>query len=84
LNPILEKWQSISPSAFIEFLLTALEDSLQEAIQVGRESETPGKMQRKMRDRILTQLREAPTLSIPELAWSNEQRIIAKHPQITV
>lgn len=59
-------------SAFIEFMLTAIADSLQEAIRLGQDLETPGKTPRKTPgktpDRIIDLLREAPDLSVPELA----------------
>ena len=55
-------------SAFIEFLLSAIEDSLTEAIQAGPEPETPGKTPGKTPDLILALLAETPALSIPELA----------------
>lgn len=59
-------------SAFIEFLLNALEESLQEATQAERDVETLGKTLgktlEKTPDRIVALLSESPGLSIPELA----------------
>lgn len=59
-------------SGFIEFILTAIEESLQEAIQMGQDHETPGQTPRKTPgktpERILDLLRDAPGLTIPELA----------------
>ncbi|ASR42060.1 hypothetical protein BEN78_00145 [Xanthomonas citri pv. mangiferaeindicae] len=51
-------------SSFVEFMLDAIETSLQEAVQ----PETPGKTPGKTPDRILGLLADTPTLSIPELA----------------
>lgn len=53
-------------SSFIEFMLKAIEDSLLEAIRLGKGAETLGKTP----DRILALLRESSTLSIPEMAAS--------------
>ena len=53
-------------SNFIEFILTSIEESLQEAINADHHPETPGKTP----DQILSLLRDAPTLSIPQLASS--------------
>ncbi len=59
-------------SAFIEFLLDALEESLHEAIRAERDVETPGQTPvitlGKTPDRIVALLSEFPELSIPELA----------------
>jgi Fic family protein len=61
-------------SAFIEFLLKAIEDSLAEAIRLGSGSQTPGKTpgetREKIPDRILGLLRDAPSSTIAELASS--------------
>ena len=51
-------------SGFIEFVLTAIEESLEEAVRAGIGQDTPGKTP----ERILGLLRDAPELSIPELA----------------
>lgn len=59
-------------SAFIEFMLMAIEDSLREAIGAGQQSETPGeapvKTLGKTPKMILALLRNDPVLTIPELA----------------
>lgn len=55
-------------SPFIEFMLTAIEDSLREAIGLERRAETPGKTPGKTPERILSLLAGTPTLSIPDLA----------------
>ena len=59
-------------SAFIEFLLSAIEDSLSEAIRLDQAAETLVKTQVKTQvktpERILALLATTPTLSIPELA----------------
>lgn len=59
-------------SAFIEFMLAAIEDSLREAISTGQNAETPGKTLGKTPGKtpelILALLRQNPRLSIPELA----------------
>jgi Fic family protein len=55
-------------SGFIEFILTAIEDSLREAIRLESAPGTPGKTPGKTPERILGLLRDAPGLSIPELA----------------
>lgn len=59
-------------SAFIEFLLNALEESLQEAIRTEQDvktlGKTPGEAPGKTPDRIVALLSESPGLSIPELA----------------
>jgi len=59
-------------SAFVEFLLDAIDDSLREAIRADQDPDTPGETQLKTRgktpDRILHLLADAPDLSIPELA----------------
>lgn len=59
-------------SGFIEFILTAIEESLREAIQLGSGVETQGKTPRKTRvktpEQVLALLSETPDLSIPELA----------------
>ncbi|MDO9477636.1 MAG: winged helix-turn-helix transcriptional regulator [Pseudohongiella sp.] len=61
-------------SNFIEFILTAIEESLQEAINADHAPETPGKTlvktPVKTPDQILSLLRDAPSLSIPQLASS--------------
>lgn len=61
-------------SDFIEFILTAIEESLQEAINADHAPETPVKTPRKTPgktpDQILSLLRDAPSLSIPQLASS--------------
>jgi Fic family protein len=59
-------------SGFIEFILTAIEESLQEAIRPLQDHETPGKTRvktpGKTPERILALLADTPALSIPELA----------------
>jgi Fic family protein len=55
-------------SGFIEFVLTAIEESLEEAVRAGSGQDTPGKTPGKTPERILGLLRDAPGLSIPELA----------------
>ena len=59
-------------SGFIEFILTAIEESLQEAIWPLQDHETPGKTRvktpGKTPERILALLADTPALSIPELA----------------
>lgn len=59
-------------SGFIEFILTAIEESLREAIPSGPGHEAPGKTLGETRvktpERILDLLAESPALSIPELA----------------
>lgn len=59
-------------SGFIEFVLTAIEESLEEAVRAGSGQDTPGKTPGKTSgktpERILGLLRDAPELSIPELA----------------
>ena len=59
-------------SGFIEFVLTAIEESLEEAVRAGIGQDTPGKTPvktpGKTPERILGLLRDAPELSIPELA----------------
>jgi len=59
-------------SGFIEFILTAIEESLREAIRMGQSPETPVKTPvktpGKTPERILALLATTPTLSIPELA----------------
>jgi Fic family protein len=59
-------------SGFIEFTLTAIEESLREAIRSGQSPKTPGKTLEKTPgktpDRILDLLRETPDLSIAQLA----------------
>jgi len=59
-------------SGFIEFILTAIEESLREAIRPLQDHETPGKTRvktpGKTPERILVLLADNPALSIPELA----------------
>jgi Fic family protein len=55
-------------SGFIEFIQTAIDDSLREAIRLESAPGTPGKTPGKTPERILGLLRDAPGLSIPELA----------------
>jgi Fic family protein len=61
-------------SNFIEFILTAIEESLREAINPQHHTKTPGKTlvktPGKTPDVILSLLRDAPELSIPQLAAS--------------
>ena len=61
-------------SAFIEFMLMAIDESLKEAVQAGQASQmpgiTPGITPGKMPERILALLRAKPDLSTPELASS--------------
>lgn len=59
-------------SGFIEFMLTAIEESLREAVRTAQGQETPGKppgkTPGKTPERILALLADSPALSIPELA----------------
>lgn len=55
-------------SGFIEFVLTAIEESLGEAVRAESGQDTPGKTPGKTPERVLGLLRDAPELSIPELA----------------
>ncbi|MEN5360216.1 hypothetical protein [Luteimonas sp. TWI382] len=57
-------------SSFSEFMLDAIETSLQEAIQ----PETPGKTPGKTTDRILDVLAKAPTLSFLEIRPARQVR----------
>jgi len=57
-------------SRFIEFILTAIEESLHEAIRIGQNPETLGKTQGKTPERILDLLRGTSGLAIPQLAAS--------------
>ncbi len=61
-------------SGFIEFMLTAIDESLKEAVEAGQNSQTPGITPGitpgKLPEQILALLRAKPDLSIPELATS--------------
>ena len=61
-------------SGFIEFMLTAIDESLKEAVQAGQNLQTPGITPGitpgKLPERIRALLRAKPDLSIPELAAS--------------